>query len=88
MKGEVRVSKVIKEMTSLDCALWQAYDSLYPFGQHHTDYLIAQLTTVVFNAWKGKDTPSLTTNEVLGIFVPLTEDKVSATLRSFKGGTN
>lgn len=69
-------------MSSLDVALWQAYDRLYPFGQHHTDYLIAQLVAITFNSNKDKESPAITVNDVLGICEPLTEEKVAAVMRS------
>jgi len=75
-------------MSSLDVAIWQAYDKQFPVGHYFTNYLIAQLTAVVFNMWKGQNTLAISPDDVLGIFVPLEEDKVTAVLRSWKGGTN
>lgn len=77
--------KILKELSSVDIALWQAYDNLYPFGQFHTDYLIAQLSAIMFNMWKAKEVEPLTVEDILGISQPLTEEYVRATIKSFKG---
>jgi len=86
--GNVQPMQVLKSLSSKDVALWLAYDRLYPFGQQRTDFLIAQLTAVCFNLWKGKTTEPKDTDDFLGKRVELTEEYVSATLRTFKHGTN
>lgn len=78
-------SQLLNELSSYDIALWQAYDTLFPFGQYHTDYLIAQMTSVIFNLLKSKESPPITIDEFLGKQNQLTEEYVTATLRAFKG---
>lgn len=80
--------ELLERLSSRDIALWQAYDNLFPFGQYHTDYLLAQLTAVTFNMLKAGDTEPLTVDEVLGIAEPLTEEYVKATIRNFNNGIN
>ena len=80
--GQLQITKILKSLSSLDIALWQAYDKLYPFGQHHTDFLIAQLIAIIFNANKASNIPAISVNDVLGIHEPLTEEKVEAVIRS------
>ena len=79
-------SQLLSNLSSYDIAMWQAYDTLFPFGQFHTDYLLAQLTSVMFNMLKGKDSQPISTDEFLGRNQVLTEEYVTATLRAFKGG--
>ena len=86
--GSIHPLEVLKKLSSLELALWQAYDTVYPFGQSHTDYLIAKLITIVFNMWKSKDVEPMTINDVLERTQPLTEEYVTATIRSFNNGIN
>lgn len=84
--GYSKPLELLKELSSQDIAWWQAYDKLYPFGQFHTDFLIAQLTAINYNMWKSKDSPPISAEEFLGIAEPLTEAFVTSTLKAFKQG--
>lgn len=84
----IKPIELLNKLSSKDIALWQAYDNLFPFGQQHTDFLLAQLTAVCFNLWKAKEVTPIDANIVLGKKVKLTEDYVMATLRTFNNGTN
>jgi hypothetical protein len=85
--GYVKPSELLDKLNSWDIGLWQAYDGLYPFGQQHTDHLLAELISVCFNMWKSKDSPILTVEDILG-HEPLTEEYVTATLKAFTNGTD
>lgn len=78
-------SQLLSNLSSYDIAMWQAYDTLFPFGQFHTDYLLAQLTSVMFNLLKAKEVQPITPDEFLGKNQTLSEEYVTATLRAFKG---
>lgn len=87
--GEGKPLKLLQQLTSSDIALWQAFDRLHPIGKQYTDFLIAQLTALMFNMWKGKEEPPLTVDEVLGKQQQLTEEYVRSVIRQAKHhGTN
>ena len=86
--GYPKPLELLKRLSSRDIALWQAYDSLYPFGQFHTDFLIAQLTSIMYNMWKSKESPPVSADEFLGVAEPLTAEYVTSTLKAFKHGIN
>jgi hypothetical protein len=86
--GEPKPLELLKRLSSKEIALWQAYDNLYPFGQNASDFLIAQLTSIMYNMWKSKESPPISTEEFLGISEPLTEEYVASTIRAFKHGTH
>lgn len=48
--GILHPDYLLDRLTSRQIAEWMAYFKVKPFGQDHTDYLVAQLTAVTFNA--------------------------------------
>jgi len=42
-------------LTGQELRDWEEYFDSTPFGQDHTDYLLAQLTAELSNRWRGKD---------------------------------
>lgn len=84
--GYVNPRELLAKLSSKDIGLWAAFDSLYPFGQHYTDRLLATQISVCFNLWKSKDTPPITIEQIMGLENELTEDYVTATIKAFKNG--
>lgn len=47
--GILNVDELLSRLTVPQFAEWMAYYQIEPFGQDHTDYLIAQLTALTRN---------------------------------------
>lgn len=61
--------EILRRMTASQLTEWQAYYRQHPFGQDHTDFLIAQLTAVLANAHRAKNSMPAKPTDFLPIYV-------------------
>lgn len=66
--GVLDVESLLRSMSSKQLQEWMAFYELHPFGQDYSDFLVAQLTKVMHNRWRGKNEPALQARDFLPLW--------------------
>lgn len=88
-RGELRPTEAIKRMTAADVTLYQAWYRRHPFGDETTQYLLAQLTALIYNQKRKETSEPSKPTDWLPWYIPpeQTSDEIFAQLRSAKRGS-
>lgn len=87
--GVMHPDYLLPQLTSRQIAEWMAYFQLKPFGQDHTDFLIAQLTTEFTNRNRGKNEKQYKVADFLPLHrtPPMSTDEIRQTIRNVLRGS-
>lgn len=65
---------MLRRISSRQLSEWMAFYNLEPFGQSHTDFLIAQLTNAINNRWRNQSEGPTHTTDWLPLHKPEPQD--------------
>jgi hypothetical protein len=87
--GCLHPTDILEQLTSRELSQWTAYYNLAPFGQDHTDWLLAQLAAVLVNVM-GSRKSQYSPSDFLPLYrpPPQSPEAMFAVVRSAKGARN